>query len=304
MLAAPTSILTPQPATEPTPQPNAGRPARRTTAVGTAARRADSLPADSPDTTEHLLRVRGRLPAAHPDRDVLRTRAIEDNLPLANRLAWHYAGRGERYDDLAQVAALALVKAVDGYDPDRTGPFVGYAVPTIIGALKRHFRDTAWGMRVPRSTQELLLQIPAATSHLTHLRGRTPTSAEVADHLSVTIDVLLAAVSAGQVYRLPSLNESVVGHDSAEVIDLTGAADPRYGDVDDHLALGPLLAALPVRERRILAMRFCDEMTQSRIAAELGLSQMHVSRILKRSLDQLRTALLDPGEDSTTHVRR
>ena len=105
-------------------------------------------------------------------------------------------------------------------------------------------------------------------------------------------------------YRLPSLNESVVGHDSAEIIDLTGAADPRYGDVDDHLALGPLLAALPVRERRILAMRFCDEMTQSRIAAELGLSQIHVSRILKRSLDQLRTALLDPGEDSTTHVRR
>lgn len=304
MLAAPTSIRTPQPATEPTPQPNAGRPARRTTAVGTTARRASSHPADPPDTTEHLLRIRGQLPAAHPDRDVLRARAIEDNLPLANRLAWHYAGRGERYDDLVQVAALALVKAVDGYDPDRTTPFVGYAVPTIIGALKRHFRDTAWGMRVPRATQELLLQIPAATSRLTHLRGRTPTSAELADHLSVTIDVLLAAVSAGQVYRLPSLNESVVGRDSAELIDLVGAADPHYGSVDDHLALGPLLAALPLRERRILTMRFSDEMTQSRIAAELGLSQMHVSRILKRSLDQLRTALLDPDEESTTHVRR
>lgn len=304
MLAAPASILAPQPVTEPTPRPYASRPARRTTAVGTAARGADHLPADPLGATEQLLRIRGQLPAAHPDRDVLRARAIEDNLPLANRLAWRYAGRGERYDDLVQVAALALVKAVGGYDPDRTTPFVGYAVPTIIGALKRHFRDTAWGMRVPRSSQELLLQIPAATGHLTHLRGRTPTSVELADHLSVTIDVLLAAMSAGQAYRLPSLNESVVGHDTTELIDLIGAADPHYSSVDDPLALGPLLAALPVRERRILIMRFCDEMTQSRIAAELGLSQMHVSRILKRSLDQLRTALLDPDQESTTHARR
>ncbi|GAA4264287.1 sigma factor [Dactylosporangium darangshiense] len=130
MLAAPTSNLAPQAATQSTPRPYAGRPARRTTAVATAARRADSLPAYPPDTTEHLLRVRVRLPAAHPDRDVLRTRAIEDNLPLANRLAWRYAGRGERYDNLVQVAALALVKAVDGYNPDRTTPVVGYAVPT------------------------------------------------------------------------------------------------------------------------------------------------------------------------------
>ena len=116
---------------------------------------------------------------------VLRARAIENNLPLAARLARRYAGRGERLDDLIQVAALALVKAVDGYDPDRTTPFISYAVPTITGALKRHFRDTAWAMRVPRSAQELLLNLSAATASLTHLLGRPPTSVELADHLHV-----------------------------------------------------------------------------------------------------------------------
>ncbi|GAA2593359.1 SigB/SigF/SigG family RNA polymerase sigma factor [Dactylosporangium fulvum] len=303
VLATPTSILTPQPATEPTPRPIADRPARRATAVGTTAHRADSLRAGPPGATEHLLRARGRLPAGHPDRDVLRARAIEDNLPLAGRLARRYTGRGERHDDLRQVAALALVLAVDGYDPNRTTLFVSYAVPTIVGALKRHFRDTTWAMRVPRAAQELLLEIPAATSHLTQLRGRPPTSVELADHLSVNMDVLQAAVSAGQVYRLPSLNESASDHDGTELIDLIGAVDPHYGKVDDHLALGPLLAALPLRERRILTMRFSDEMTQSRIAAELGLSQMHVSRLLKRSLNQLRTALLDPDVARTADAR-
>jgi RNA polymerase sigma-B factor len=250
----------------------------------------------APGTTEDLLRARRRLPVDHPDRAVLRARAIEHNLPFANRLARRYAGHGERFDDLQQVAALALVKAVDGYDPDRLEPFVGYAVPTIVGALKRHFRDTAWGMRVPRSTQELLLAVPGASGHLTQVHGRPPTLVEVADRLRVTVDVLLAAVGASQVYRLPSLNAPATGNDDVELIDLIGATDPRYADVDDHLALGPLVAALPAREQRILIMRFYDEMTQSRIAAELGLSQMHVSRLLRRSLKRLKSAMLSLDE--------
>jgi RNA polymerase sigma-B factor len=282
MLAAPTSFITPRPATEMTPQPNGDRPARRTSAaVG-----------EAPGTTEHLLRVCNGLPAAHPDRGVLRARAIENNLPLAAALARRYAGRGERLDDLVQVAALALVKAVDGYDPDRTGRFISYAVPTITGALKRHFRDTAWGMRVPRSAQELFLELSAATGYLTHLRGRPPTFVELAEHLHVSIDALLAAARAGQAYRLPSLNASAVRDGTTELIDLIGADDPQFSGVDDHLTLRSLLAALPLRERRILTMRFYDEMTQTRIAAEIGISQMHVSRLLRHALDQLRAGFL------------
>jgi RNA polymerase sigma-B factor len=290
VLAAPTSMIGPELTTEPTPLPATRHRTRPTTAAVADLTSAQHRPGDPPTTTEQLLRARGRLPVCHPHRDVLRTRAIEDNLALAGRLARRYAGRGERYDDLRQVAALALVKAVDGYDPHRSTPFVSYAAPTIIGALKRHFRDTAWGMRVPRATQELLQAIPAATSHLTHLRGRPPRPVELAEHLSDTIDALLAATNAGQVYRLPSLNEPAIGCDSAELVDQVGAADPRY--VDDHLALRPLVAALPPRERRILAMRFTDEMTQDRIAAELGISQMHVSRLLRQTLAQLRVGFL------------
>lgn len=254
------------------------------------------LPRPAAFPTEELLRARGCLPAGDPARDQLRVRAIEGNLPLAHRLAWRYAGRGENVDDLRQVAALALVKAVDGYDPDRSTPFISYAVPTIVGSLKRHFRDTAWGMRVPRSIQELLLHLPTASSHLTHLRGRPPTSVELAEHLRVALDVLLDAVTAGQVYRLPSLNEPVLGHTTAEVIDLIGAVDPNYTSVEDHLALSSLTAALPSREQRILTMRFRDEMTQEHIAAEIGLSQMQVSRLLRRALARLRVGLTAPAD--------
>ncbi|GIJ54468.1 sigma-70 family RNA polymerase sigma factor [Virgisporangium aurantiacum] len=250
-----------------------------------------------PVTTEQLLRTLHRLPAGHPDRELLRARAIENNLPLAKRLALHYAGRGERFDDLAQVAALALVRAVDRYSPDRNCPFLAFAVPTILGALKRHFRDTAWGMRVPRSTQELLLDLPAATSHLTQLRGRPPTPAELGDHLGVDVDVLLAAIAAAQVYRLPSLNAPATGTDDADLVDLVGTVDPGYGCVDDRMELGSLVATLPLRERRILTMRFYGEWTQARIAAEIGVSQMHVSRLLSRALTQLRVAFLASAGD-------
>ncbi|WP_460492621.1 sigma-70 family RNA polymerase sigma factor [Dactylosporangium cerinum] len=237
-------------------------------------------------TTEELLRALRYLPAGHPDREPLRARAIEANLPLANRLARRYDGRGERLEDLAQVAALALVKAIDGYDPDRLVPFASYAFPTIVGALKRHFRDTVWGMHVPRATQELVLGLRAATGDLEQLRGRTPTAVELAGHLRVDVDVLADAISASQVYRLQSLSGSYTGNDDAELVDLIGRIDPRFARIDERLShgeLGRLVAALPLRERRILAMRFSDEMTQAAIAAELGISQMHVSRLLRGS---------------------
>lgn len=253
-----------------------------------------AIPAGSGDwgAPEHLLETRGGLPAGHPDRDVLRGRAIESCLPMAHRLAGRYAGRGEPLDDLRQVAALALVRAVDRYDAGRGVPFAGYAAPTIIGALKRHFRDSAWGMRVPRSSQELLLALRPAVTDLTHLHGRAPTAAELAEHLRIDIGALHAAKQAAQAYRLPSLNEPLDDPHAAERIDLIGAIDPRYTGIDDHLTFRSLVAALPPRERRILAMRFHDEMTQARIAAALGVSQMHVSRLLRQTLDRLRAGLL------------
>ncbi len=244
-------------------------------------------------TTEQLLRQRDQLPAGHPDHITLRARVIEANLPLAHHLARRYTGRGELLEDLTQVAALALIKAVDGYDPNRNAAFTSYAIPSILGALKRHFRDTAWGMRVPRSAQELAQDVVTATGELEQRRGRAPTSTELADHLRVTVDDLLAAVAAAQAYHLASLHAPRVGADGADLVDLIGGVDPRYADVDDYLSLRPMFAALPPRERRILALRFYADLNQTQIAAEIGLSQMHVSRLLRQSLARLRAAMPD-----------
>jgi RNA polymerase sigma-B factor len=262
----------------------------RPRSVHTVAPPRRSQPVDTPASTEQLLRQRDDLPVDHPDRAKLRARVIEKNLPMARRLARRYAGRGELLDDLAQVAALALIKAVDGYDPSRQIAFASYAVPSILGALKRHFRDTAWGMRVPRSIQKLALEVATATGELSQRLGRFPTSAELADHLHVRVDDLLAAVGAWQAYHLASLDEPHAGTDSA---DLIGGIDPRYAGVDDRVSLRPHFAALPLRERRILTMRFYGDMNQTQIAAEIGLSQMHVSRLLTQSLARLRAAM--PG---------
>lgn len=258
-----------------------------------AAAPADPIRAAS---AEQLLRQRDNLPAGHSDRDRLRARVIEENLPMANRLARRYAGRGELFDDLAQVAAVALVKAVDHYDPGRRTFFAAYAVPSILGALKRHFRDTAWGMRVPRSTQELTSEVITATGELSQQRGRSPTCAELADHLDVTVGELRAAYGARQVYRLASLNAPSTAGTGVDRIDMLGAVDPRYARVDDQLTLRLLLATVPVRERRILTMRFCEHMTQAQIAAEVGVSQMHVSRLLKQTLTRLRATAITPAE--------
>ena len=270
----------------------AGHPRQRSTTVHSAVPPRRGQPVDASASTEELLCQRDRLPAKHPDRAKLRARVIEQNLPMASRLARRYAGRGELRDDLAQVAALALINAVDRYDPSRQVPFAGFAVPSILGALKRHFRDTAWAMRVPRPMQELALKVPAAADELGHQRGRTPTTAELADHLQTTADDVRAAVSAWHNYRLPSLNtpHPDTGADWGDVI---GGIDPRYASIDDSVSLQPLVAELPLRERRILTMRFYEHMNQTQIATEIGVSQMHVSRLLKQTLVRLRAAMAD-----------
>jgi RNA polymerase sigma-B factor len=248
-------------------------------------------PGDMSGTTEELLRDRDHLPADHPDRAKLRARAIELNLLLASRLARRYAGRGEPLDDLSQVAALALVKAVDSFDTGRQIPFAGFAVPSIVGALKKHFRDTTWAMRTPRPMQELGRRVHAATDELSQQLGRQPTTIDLANHLQTTADEVLTAIRAWQSYRLPSLNQRNDGNGDVDVIDLIGGIDPRYARADDHVSLQPLLATLPPRERRIITLRFYHHMNQTQIGAEIGASQMHVSRLLRKSLARLRAAM-------------
>jgi RNA polymerase sigma-B factor len=304
LTTSPVIVATAYPAETTTPPAShTGRDAPAVTTVANVApsqtRFRRTQPADIDQTlTGQLLRQRDRLPAGHPDRAIIRARVIEANLPLAHHLARRYTGRGELLDDLVQVAALALVKAVDGYDPNRQTAFTSYAVPSILGALKRHFRDTAWGVRVPRSAQELAHAVATATAELSQQLGRSPTAADLADHLNVAVHDVVVAIDAVQSYHLTSLHTSHVGTHSAnsgggaDLIDLVGDLDPRYARVDDHLLLRPLFAALPLRERRILTMRFFGDMSQAQIAAEIGVSQMHVSRLLTQSLVRLRAGML------------
>ncbi len=266
------------------------------TATRPFARRVPTvtLPATTlPATAEALLRRRDALPESHPDRSAIRVRVIEDNLAMAHRLARRYSGRGQAYDDLAQAAALALVRAVDGYDTQRGIPFAGYAVPTIVGSLKRHFRDTSWAVRVPRSAQELGRRIGDATDQLHRELGRTPTTAELANTLQATPAEVLAAAVARNAYRLTSLDASHADpdYDGLDLARRLGAPDPAYADIDNALLLRPLVAALSPRMQRILTLRFTDELTQSQIATEIGVSQMHVSRLIKKALELLRAEL-------------
>jgi RNA polymerase sigma-B factor len=197
-------------------------------------------------------------------------------------------------EDLYQVAALALVKAIDGYDPARRTAFTSYAVPTILGALKRHFRDTTWQLRVPRRVQTLAVDLASHSGGLTQRLGRSPTLAELAAHLNAAEPDVAIALNAWQARYPDSLavDTSDGGQRRRPLIDTLGGIDPRIDAIADRLTLRPLLAALPVRQRRILAMRYVGEMTQTEIATQIGVSQMHVSRVLAATLTQLRTGML------------
>ena len=243
---------------------------------------------------QDLLRQRDELPVGDPDRAVLRARSVEAGLPLARYLAAKYRGRREPLEDLNQVAALALVRAVDMYDPTRQSAFASYAVPTITGALKRHFRDTTWRIRPPRRIQELALSIAATSVALTQQLGRTPTLRDLAAHLATTDADVATAFNAWQGHRPDSLDapSAAGGELGWSLIDTIGAIDAGIDRVVDRQSLRPLLAALPVREQRILAMRFVGGMSQSEIATQIGVSQMHISRLLLRSLTTLRAGML------------
>jgi RNA polymerase sigma-B factor len=223
---------------------------------------------------------------------------VEANLPLARSIARRYAGRGIAVDDLEQVAALALVSAAKRFDPARGADFFAYAVPTIKGELRKHFRDAGWVVRPPRRLQELQARLWAAEQDLGQVLGRPATPAEIAEHLEVDLDEVLEALGLSGCFSTASLDVPL-GEDGATYADLQGEEDGAFEQCDARVALGPLVRNLSERDRRILELRFFRNWSQQRIGEEIGVTQMQVSRLLSRILGQLRTALEDEGSART-----
>jgi RNA polymerase sigma-B factor len=220
----------------------------------------------------------------------LRDELVEEHVGLAEYLARRFADRGEAFDDLRQVALVGLLKAVERFEPDRGLRFSTFATPTIVGELKRHFRDRGWAVRVPRRIQELHLQLVKVVGNLSQELGRSPTPEEIARRTGTRVEDVLEAMEAGGVYRLASL-DAALANEERNGIDLSarlGEDDPEFDGVERREELSELLAGLPARERRIVYLRFFEGLTQSEIATEVGISQMHVSRLLAKSLDSLR----------------
>ncbi len=218
----------------------------------------------------------------------LRDELVSAYLGLAEYLARRFANRGEPLDDLVQVASLGLLKALDRFDPERGVEFSTYATHTIVGELKRHFRDKGWSIRAPRRMQELYLRLGKVVASMGQELGRSPTIAELAMEVKVSEEEVLEALEAGQAYRTASLD--VATEEGESLATRLGEEDPSLEDAERRATLSPLLAQLLPRERLILQLRFFDGLTQSEIANRLQISQMHVSRLLARSLAQLRAA--------------
>ncbi|EPH42330.1 RNA polymerase sigma factor SigF [Streptomyces aurantiacus] len=246
---------------------------------------------DAPDTAAAFRRL-CEMPHG-PERDALRGEIVQAWLPMAERLAGRFRNRGEALDDLRQVAALGLVKAVDRYDPERGNAFESYAVPTVTGEIKRHFRDHMWTLHVPRRVQDLRNRVRFACQDLSQVSGRAPTIAEIADKARMSEEDAATGLEALDSFTALSLDAELPGSDDGYALrDTLGGADPALDVVVDREAVKPCLARLPERERTILYMRFFGDMTQSRIAEHLGISQMHVSRLISRCCGRVRDEVL------------
>ena len=237
--------------------------------------------ADATDTTERFRELRDTGSVA------LRNELVEEHAGFAEYLARRFMNRGEPFDDLRQVALLGLVKAVQRFDPDRGVNFTSFAAPTITGEIKRHFRDKTWSIRVPRSLQELKAQIERCRGQLGHELGRSPTIAEIAETLDVTEESVIEGLEAAGAYRSTSLDAGAPGDDGVPLAEQIHEVGSESDDADDRAVVRDLLAELPIRERRIVYLRFFEGLTQAEIAEQVGISQMHVSRLLARSLAAL-----------------
>jgi RNA polymerase sigma-B factor len=212
-------------------------------------------------------------------------------MPLARQLARRYGRSSEPFDDLLQVASLGLVKALQGYDPDRGKAFSSYAVPTIMGELKRYFRDRTWSVRMPRSLQELAMRVDAARERLAGEHGRSPSVGELAEATGASEEEVLEALQAGDAYHAASLEaQRSDDEDTFSLGDLLGATDDGFRQAEHRALLMSVLDEISERDREILRLRFEEDMTQQQIAAIIGVSQMQVSRLLRRSLGTLRAA--------------
>lgn len=239
----------------------------------------------------HLLPLQRRyaeLDPADPDRLGLREQLINGYLPVAEHIARRFAGRGEPLDDLMQVATVGLINAVDRFEPDRGSDFFSFAVPTITGEVRRYFRDHGWSTRVPRRLKDMHIAIRSALAELSQQLGRAPRPSEIADRLGLPVAEVIEGLQAGEAYRSSSLDEMLgSGEGKATLGEFIGGLDSDLALIDDREALRPLLAQLPPRERTIIALRFFRQLTQTQIAEQVGISQMHVSRVLRQTLAYL-----------------
>ena len=226
----------------------------------------------------------------------VRNQIVEQHMGLAVHIAKRYAGSVGRDDDIEQVAMMALVKAVDRFDPDLGVPFSSFAGRTIEGEIKRHFRDATWSVKVPRGAKELHLMVRRATDELSARLGRSPSVDEVASHLDLDRDDVITALSVGEARRVGTIDP---GSDDDTTADAAvGTREGGFADVENETVVAQLLESLPEREREIVRLRFFDELSQVEIAERVGVSQMHVSRLLRRSFEQMRDRLADADADA------
>jgi RNA polymerase sigma-B factor len=232
-----------------------------------------------------------------------REQLIERYMSLVRSLARRYANRGEHLDDLVQIGAIGLIKAIDRFDLERGVELTTYATPNIIGEIKRHFRDKGWAVRVPRGLQELSVQLSRLVEQLTVQLGRSPTIAEIAEAAEVEEEAVLEALESGRAYTSVSLSSTGGPDDDDELdpLESIGSEEHQYEISEDRAVLAPGFQVLDERERKILHLRFFEGLTQSQIAQQIGISQMHVSRLIRRSLEKIRQEIA--GEESATRRR-
>ncbi len=240
------------------------------------------------DNYGHLIPLQRRyaeLASDDPQRQRLREQLISGYLPVAEHIARRFASRGEPLDDLVQVATVGLINAVDRFEPTRGSDFLSFAVPTITGEVRRYFRDHGWATRVPRRMKDLDISIRGTLAELSQQLGRAPRPSEIADRLGLPVSHVIEGLQAGEAYRTSSMDEiRGFGENAATVGELIGGLDGELALIDDREALRPLLAELGPREQTILGLRFFRQLTQTQIAEQVGISQMHVSRVLRKTL--------------------
>jgi len=226
-------------------------------------------------------------------RQTPRDALVHLHLPLVEHCARRFRNRGEPFEDLVQVGTIGLLKSIDRFDSDRGVEFSTYATPTIIGEIKRYFRDKGWAIRVPRRLQELRMQIGSATAELTQSLGRSPTPRELGEAIGCSVEEIIEGLESSNAYSTLSLDASAdTDEGGSPMLDAIGIDDVNLEHVEIRESIKPLLDRLDPREKRILLLRFFKNMTQSQIAAEIGVSQMHVSRLLTRTLSKLRAGML------------